>query len=317
MKQTDPMTPPILDVPFFYTEGRRLAGLKDEALAAAQSAKVEMEKAFKCSDRADRAHDAARDAMVAAFVDVNSDQTRVEQAIAAVSSTFAVKESANEALRKWEGEYEKANAEFKAACDSCHQHANRVLELALRRESSDSGSVSESISDAVGRISDAMPSMEEAGERLARFAAAGRQSVDEIASVARSYFADLRAAHTRPVAKVASLDLSELREKNVARCNDVFHPLNDWSPSDWSNAVCGEAGELANLVKKARRGDFNFRPYTEEHIYHDFLERVAMEAADVLIYLDLLCARMGVSLSDAVIAKFNAVSEAKGSDLKL
>lgn len=50
------------------------------------------------------------------------------------------------------------------------------------------------------------------------------------------------------------LTFDTLREVNVTRCKK-WHPPGSipWTSADWSNALCGEAGELANVVKKIRR----------------------------------------------------------------
>ena len=77
---------------------------------------------------------------------------------------------------------------------------------------------------------------------------------------------------------------------------------SDWSPNDWCTAVCGELGELANLLKKVRRGEVHLDD-----------PRIADELADVQCYLDLLAKRCGVDLGRATIAKFNRVSERVGS----
>ncbi|MEC7520126.1 MAG: MazG-like family protein [Myxococcota bacterium] len=102
-----------------------------------------------------------------------------------------------------------------------------------------------------------------------------------------------------------SLRFAELRAKNVERCERFYHPFEEWSLQDWLMAVTGELGELANVLKHARRGQ-NTGPIATDGI----LDVVALgnEAADVVIYLDLLCARAGVDLGAAVRWKFNTVS---------
>jgi len=68
----------------------------------------------------------------------------------------------------------------------------------------------------------------------------------------------------------------DLAKANRIRCDRSFHPLNDWSPSDWSNAMAGECGEVCNLTKKLRRSE-------------DVpIERIGQEIADTVIYADLL-----------------------------
>jgi NTP pyrophosphatase (non-canonical NTP hydrolase) len=102
------------------------------------------------------------------------------------------------------------------------------------------------------------------------------------------------------------LDLLELRKANKKRCIESFkHSLEDWSEMEWGCAAAGEMGELCNLLKKRRRG---------ETIP---LKAVMDEIADVIIYLDLLAARLGVHLSGPIRDKFNEVSDRRGSTIKL
>lgn len=101
------------------------------------------------------------------------------------------------------------------------------------------------------------------------------------------------------------MDFRELAEANRTRLEKSFHPLNDWSPSDWSNAMAGECGEACNLTKKLRRGE-------------DIpVERTGQEIADTVIYADLLAQRLGLSLGDIVVKAFNAKSIEVGSDIRL
>lgn len=92
-----------------------------------------------------------------------------------------------------------------------------------------------------------------------------------------------RAAIHYAVQRIAELRFDELREANVARCEEVFHPLSSWSPTDWSNAMAGEAGEACNITKKHKRGDGG----------PGWREALAAELADVVIYADLVAARCG------------------------
>lgn len=97
------------------------------------------------------------------------------------------------------------------------------------------------------------------------------------------------------------LTFEDLRTANVARCEDVFHPLESWTPTDWACAMAGECGEACNMIKKMRRGSaFD-------------LTDIGRELADLVIYADLLAARLGIRLGDAVVEKFNAVSFDRGS----
>lgn len=74
----------------------------------------------------------------------------------------------------------------------------------------------------------------------------------------------------------------------------------DWPLSQWANAVCGELGEAANLIKKIERGDFTLE---------EARESLADELADIVTYLDLLANRAGVDLGAATVSKFNRVSK--------
>lgn len=75
---------------------------------------------------------------------------------------------------------------------------------------------------------------------------------------------------------------------------------SDWPLSQWSNAVLGELGEAANIIKKIERGDFTL---------DEAKAMLADELADVQTYLDLLAHRAGVDLGRATIDKFNRISE--------
>jgi NTP pyrophosphatase (non-canonical NTP hydrolase) len=118
---------------------------------------------------------------------------------------------------------------------------------------------------------------------------------------------------------MSGLDLGVLRAINAARCARWHGPDTEpWSLADWSNAMCGEAGEAANVVKKIRRIDtgtdqdlidFPRDPTERRRIFVDLL---AAELADVVIYADLVAAAEGIDLAAAVVEKFNAVSEREG-----
>ncbi len=110
-----------------------------------------------------------------------------------------------------------------------------------------------------------------------------------------------------------SLDFDTLRKRNVKRCNTAYgpHTLLSWNPLEWAGAMCGEAGEAANIAKKMRRqlGD---DPATEE-----LTIALGEELADVVIYADLIAARIGIDLGEAVRRKFNIVSERVASEIRL
>ena len=59
---------------------------------------------------------------------------------------------------------------------------------------------------------------------------------------------------------------------------------SDWSLAEWLQATVGELGELANLLKKVRRGDITMA---------DAMPEVRREFADVVTYLDIFAMRAG------------------------
>ena len=105
------------------------------------------------------------------------------------------------------------------------------------------------------------------------------------------------------------LTFDDFRVANVARCIK-WHPggLNSWSPSDWLTAVTGELGELASLLKMRNRE----RDGLPGNKFSPTDRQVADELADVLTYLDLLAATLGIDLGQAAAQKFNEVSERVG-----
>lgn len=105
--------------------------------------------------------------------------------------------------------------------------------------------------------------------------------------------------------KHGPLTFDRLRTQNAARTRDVFHPIGEWSPTDWATAMAGECGEACNLIKKQRRGE------------RVPLSDIGDELADLIIYADLLAARLGIDLDNAIRRKFNDVSKRRGSTIKL
>lgn len=112
------------------------------------------------------------------------------------------------------------------------------------------------------------------------------------------------------------LDFDTLRRTNVQRCEQAFHALHDWSPTDWACAMAGEAGEACNLVKKLRRLDSEKTAWQQAG-RDTLVPQIGDEIADLVIYADLLAARLGIDLGAAVVAKFNATSEKVGSLCRL
>lgn len=114
------------------------------------------------------------------------------------------------------------------------------------------------------------------------------------------------------------LHFGALRAANVARLpqfkNRKGEPAHsqpdgsDWCLAQWCNAVCGELGEAANLIKKIERGDM-----TLDEARGD----LADELADIQTYLDILAFRAGINLGQATVKKWNEVSERVGCEIRL
>lgn len=110
------------------------------------------------------------------------------------------------------------------------------------------------------------------------------------------------------------LTFSALSAVNVERCRR-WHPgfpNDEWTGGDWAAAMCGEAGESANVVKKLRRVETAKRGRPTEAETAPLVAKLALELADTVIYLDLLAAYYGIDLGAAVREKFNIVSAEYG-----
>lgn len=113
------------------------------------------------------------------------------------------------------------------------------------------------------------------------------------------------------------LSFARLRNQNVKRCEEVFHPVNNWTHERWSNAMAGECGEVCNAVKKLNRLEDGTNTEKDPQTEQECMDDIAQELADLIIYADLLAARCGIDLEDAITEKFNAVSELRQSTVRL
>ena len=120
---------------------------------------------------------------------------------------------------------------------------------------------------------------------------------------------------------MTSLDMNKLSNVNAARCESPTgfnHPMEEWSIAEWTNAICGEAGEAANLAKKIIRTRAGVRGNSGTKEQYE--AELAKELADIVLYCDLTATKLGIDLwstDGAVAKKFNEVSDKIGSELKL
>lgn len=113
-----------------------------------------------------------------------------------------------------------------------------------------------------------------------------------------------------------ALTIEHVQRVNALRA-DRWHggDLRNWSGLEWAGAMCGEAGEAANVAKKLRRVEMQYdgNAWSERPLHVDELvSKLAGECADTFLYLAILCARYHISLADAVAEKFNRKSEEMG-----
>lgn len=113
------------------------------------------------------------------------------------------------------------------------------------------------------------------------------------------------------------ITFSSLRNVNVIRCESVFHPVDDWSPAEWAVAMAGECGEVCNAVKKLRRIADGTNTAKDPQTKDEAIEQIADELADLIIYADLLAARLDIDLTSAVRRKFNQVSELRNASERI
>lgn len=88
-----------------------------------------------------------------------------------------------------------------------------------------------------------------------------------------------------------------------------------WSGLEWAGAMCGEAGEAANVAKKLKRVEdkIDGNAFSENPLErYELVKALESEVADVFLYLCLLSSRYDIDLENAIIKKFNKKSEEMG-----
>ena len=102
--------------------------------------------------------------------------------------------------------------------------------------------------------------------------------------------------------------LQQLRDANIER---GFDPQSD-KLSYWGNAIAGEVGELCNVIKKIERGDG-----VDKRDGQPLNVNLGKEAADIIIYLDIITRRQGLDLRAELVKKYNEVADERGFPQKL
>lgn len=102
------------------------------------------------------------------------------------------------------------------------------------------------------------------------------------------------------------LNLKALREASVERAKEGFKTYDNVSLSFFGNALAGEVGELCNLIKKLDRAEVGGLDAGATTKVKDITpQKLKEEIGGIVIYLDLLAARLGISLEEAIIYAFN------------
>lgn len=108
------------------------------------------------------------------------------------------------------------------------------------------------------------------------------------------------------------LTFRHFQRVNAKRCPEGFdHELHDWSPLEWAGAMCGEAGEVANVCKKMKRKTEGIGgAWADRDPAIDVLrEQLAREIGDTVAYLSLLASAAGLDLQTCVARKFDEISD--------
>jgi NTP pyrophosphatase (non-canonical NTP hydrolase) len=93
-------------------------------------------------------------------------------------------------------------------------------------------------------------------------------------------------------------ELAEQCQEDVER----WFPDYAWNLPHQALGLCGEAGELANMVKKAQRGTVSFA---------ELRDAMAKEAIDVLVYLFSIFAILEMDEPEEEYARVRAANESR------
>ena len=111
-------------------------------------------------------------------------------------------------------------------------------------------------------------------------------------------------------------EVQRVNAERARRWHGEAGSVQGWSALEWAGAMCGEAGEAANIAKKMRRmeqelsgNQFSSTPLMT---YDALRSALARECADTFLYLLLLCERCDIDLASAVRIAFNVKSEQLG-----
>jgi NTP pyrophosphatase (non-canonical NTP hydrolase) len=111
------------------------------------------------------------------------------------------------------------------------------------------------------------------------------------------------------MSKKKELTFNEFSRITRERCEKDIRPIKSWTALEYCGAAAGELGEMANIVKKIRRGTKKLDAKSRKEVAH--------EIADTISYLELVAASLDIDIEPALIEKFNLVSKKWGSKYRL
>jgi len=101
------------------------------------------------------------------------------------------------------------------------------------------------------------------------------------------------------------MTFEELRKQNIARCHDVYPKTGTIAPERLAGLLSVQIGELCGLLKSLQAAEVL-------DVHH-----TGQEIAEAIICADVLCWRLGISLKDAIVERFNENAEKHGSAVRL
>ena len=118
------------------------------------------------------------------------------------------------------------------------------------------------------------------------------------------------------------LTIKELAATNLARCESVEgfnHALPSWSMLEWAGAMCGEAGEAANVAKKLKRIDqgMSYANRDNDRDRGVLMKKLAKECGDTILYAFLLLQATGHDPEEIIRGVFNDKSVELGCEYRI
>lgn len=107
-----------------------------------------------------------------------------------------------------------------------------------------------------------------------------------------------------------ALTLSRIQMVNGFRAKRWHGETNNWTVLEWAGAMCGEAGEAANVAKKLRRFEQGLTGNRESP--SELIAKLREEIADTILYAMLLASSYSIDIEMAVVEKFNRKSIEQG-----